>query len=159
MLSINLLLAIAWLFLTGEFTPGNFAIGFVLGYIALAVADRTASPDGAMTHYLQRVPKLIRLVFYFLWTIIVANFRMAKAVISPLDRLSPAIVAVPLDLESEIGITLLANWITLTPGTLSLEISEDQKTIFIHTYQCTDVDAFRAQIKNEFEHRIKEIAA
>ncbi len=159
MLGINLLLAIAWLFLTGEFTPANFVIGFVISYFALLWANRTTPADSAITRYLRTVPRLIKLVFYILWTIILANFRMAKAILSPLDQLSPAIVAVPLDLESQIGITLLANWITLTPGTLSLEIAEDNRMIYIHTYQCTDVDAFRAQIKDDFERRIKEIAS
>ncbi|MGB1252078.1 MAG: Na+/H+ antiporter subunit E [Candidatus Promineifilaceae bacterium] len=159
MLSVNLLLAIAWIVLTGEFTPANFATGFLLGYLMLLWADKGTAADSPASRYLKRVPKIITLVFYFLWTIIVANFRMAKAVLSPLSHLNPAIVAVPLDIQGPIGIMLLANWITLTPGTLSLEIAEDRQTIFIHTFQCTDVDAFRAEIKNDFERRLIEVSA
>ena len=157
MFGINLLLAFSWLVLTGEFTPANFAIGFGISYLALLWADRATPADTPMSLYLRRVRKIISLLFYFLWTIVVANFRMAKAVLWPLSHLKPAIVAVPLDLNSPIGITLLANWITLTPGTLSLEVAEDNNTIYIHTYQCTDVDAFRNEIKDNFERRIKEL--
>ncbi len=157
MLGINLLLAVSWLVLTGEFTPGNLVIGYIIGYLTLLWADEATLPDSAMSRYLRRVPKIIALVFYFLWTVIVANFRMARAVLSPLSRLHPAIVAVPLDITDPIGITLLANWITLTPGTLTIEVAEDTKTMYIHTFQCPDVEAFRAEIKNAFERRIMEL--
>ena len=158
MLGINLLLAISWLVLTGEFTPANFAIGFAIGYLALRWADRARPEDSPMSRYLRRVPKIINLIFYFLYTIVMANFRMAKAVLSPLSQLNPAIVAVPLDITSPIEITLLANWITLTPGTLSLEVADDNSVIYIHTFQCTDVEAFRNEIKQNFERRIKEVS-
>lgn len=157
MLGINLLLAFSWLVLTGEFTPGNFAIGYLIGYLMLLWADKATPPGNPMSRYLRRVPKIISLVFYVLWTIIIANFRMARAVLSPLKRLNPAIVAVPLDIKNPLGITLLANWITLTPGTLSLEIADDNSTLFVHTFQCDDVQAFRDDIKNAFERRIMEL--
>ena len=160
MLAVNLLLAIAWLILTGEFTPANFVIGFGLGYFMLFWVDKSTPQDSPMSRYLKRVPKILLFVVYFLWSIVVANFRMAKAVIYSLftlDHLQPAIVAIPLDLTNSAEITLLANWITLTPGTLTLEISADNSTIFVHTYQCPDVAAFRAEIKNDFERRIMEI--
>lgn len=160
MLAVNIILAFAWLVLTGEFTPANFAIGFGLGYFMLSWVDKSTPQDSAMSRYLKRVPKILLFMLYFLWSIVVANFRMAKAVLWSLftfDHLLPAIVAVPLDLTNSAEITLLANWITLTPGTLTLEISEDNSTIYIHTFQCPDVVAFRAEIKNNFERRIMEI--
>lgn len=157
MLGINLVLAFSWLVLTGEFTPGNLAIGYIIGYLMLLWADKAASPDSPMSRYLHRVPKIISLFFYFLWTVITANFRMARAVLSPLSRLNPAIVAVPLDITDPLGITLLANWITLTPGTLTIEVANDNSTLYVHTFQCPSVDAFRAEIKDSFERRIMEL--
>lgn len=157
MLGINLLLAFSWVVLTGEFTPGNFAIGYLIGYLMLLWADKASTPDSPMSRYLSRVPKIFFLFFYFLWTIVVANFRMARAVLSPLSKLNPAIVAVPLDLSDPIAITILANWITLTPGTLTIEVAEETNTLYVHTFQCADVAAFRAQIKDSFERRIMEL--
>lgn len=157
MLAINLLLAISWLLLTGEFTPGNFATGFILGYLMLLLANKATPENTAMTRYLRRIPDTIKFSFYFIWTIVIANFRMALAVVSPLDRLNPAIVEVPLDIKGDLAITLLANWITLTPGTLTIEVADDKSSMFVHTYHCTDVEAFRTEMKESFEQRIREL--
>jgi multicomponent Na+:H+ antiporter subunit E len=69
----------------------------------------------------------------------------------------PAIVAVPLDLTSDFQITLLANLITLTPGTLSLDISDDKKILYVHGMYVDDVDEFRRSIKQGFEKRVQEL--
>ena len=62
----------------------------------------------------------------------------------------------PLDLKSDAGITVLANLITLTPGTLSLDVSPDRKTLFVHALHVEDPDAFRREVKEGFERRVKE---
>ncbi|MFN8643851.1 MAG: Na+/H+ antiporter subunit E [Candidatus Binatia bacterium] len=94
---------------------------------------------------------------FFAWELLLANLRVAWLVISPRPRLKPAIVALPLDLTSDAGIQLLAATITLTPGTLSVDLSSDRRTLYVHTVDGgDDVDAFVHATKASFERRIKE---
>ena len=159
MFGVNLILAIAWIALTGEFTFINLLVGFGVGYAMMLLTSKAMPSESAMPRYVRSFIQITGFVSYVLWTIILANFRMAKAVLQSPERLNPAIVAVPLDLTSSAEITVLANWITLTPGTLTLEVSEDRSHIFVHTIQCDDVEAFRDDIKHNFERRIQEVFA
>ena len=71
--------------------------------------------------------------------------------------MKPGIVAIPLDAKTDLEITFLANLITLTPGTLSLDCSEDRKTLYIHSMYIDDLEKFRAEIKNTLEKRLLEV--
>ena len=86
-----------------------------------------------------------------------ANLRVAIEVLTPQQRMRPAIVAIPLDVRRDFEITLLANLITLTPGTLSLDVSSDKRVLYVHSMYVDDIDAFRREIKNGFERRVKEL--
>lgn len=158
MFGVNLILAAAWLALTGELTLPNTIVGLILGYSALWLMHKAQGDESPTSSYIHRVPRIFRFIGTFIRTILQSNLTMAKAVISPLDQLKPAIVGIPLDITHPRAITLLANWITLTPGTLSLEVSEDQKTLFVHTFDVGEsVETFRQQIKNDFERRVMEV--
>jgi multicomponent Na+:H+ antiporter subunit E len=150
---LNILLAIVWIALTGSFTPSNLVIGFVLSYLLLWMTQRLIAPTG----YFTKVPRVIAFAFFFMREIIKANLRVAKIVLSPRLSVHPAVVAIPLDATSNAEITLLANLITLTPGTLFLDVSEDRCIIYVHAMEVDDLDAFRANIKNGFERRVMEI--
>lgn len=152
-LLFNTLLALAWLALTGTFTPGNFLIGFVLGYSLLWLTQRLMAPS----QYFTKVPQVLVFVVFFLKELIQASFRMALMVVQPRPNIRPAIVAIPLDAQSDAEITLLANLITLTPGSLFLDISEDRCVMYVHTIFVDDVDLFRHRIKRGFERRIMEV--
>jgi len=89
--------------------------------------------------------------------LIVANFSVAYYVLAPQDRMRPAVQAIPLEPAKDISITLLANLITLTPGTLSLDVSPDRKYLFIHNIGVTDIEKSRKEIKETFERRILEV--
>lgn len=157
MLIANIILTITWVLLTGEITLTNLAIGFILGYLLLTLVSRSTASE-RLSSYVARWPRLLRFVGYFVGSIIMANVRMTIAIFSPLHRLNPAIVAIPLDVQSSAEITLLANWITLTPGTLSLEVSADRSTLFVHTFDGgADIEAFRQEIKTKFEKRVQEV--
>jgi len=152
-LLLNLLLAMAWVALTGQFLISNFIIGFSVAYLILWLAQVEADPAG----YFSKVPKTIALLCFFLWELIKANLRVAYEVISPRWHMRPGVVAVPLDVKTDLEITLLANLITLTPGTLSLDVSSDRAVLYVHSMYIGDVDEFRRQIKDGFERRIREI--
>ncbi len=152
-LLLNLLLALAWVFLTGKLEFINLVEGFILGYIILWISKSALGG----TKYFQRIPKAIGFVFYFLKELIIANLKVAFDILTPKDYMKPGIIAVPLDAKTDLEITLLANLITLTPGTLSLDVSHDKKILYIHTLYVDDPEKFRREIKNGMERRLLEV--
>lgn len=150
---VFLVLALSWVAFTGEVSLGNLLEGAVLSVLILALARFRARRGFRFS----KVPKAIGLLAYFLKELLLANAAVAKSVLSSAASLSPGIVAVPLDLTSSAGITTLANLITLTPGTLSIDVSEDRRTLFVHALHVGDPEAFRREVKEGFERRVKEV--
>ncbi len=149
----NIALALAWAAVTGNFTFGNLVVGFSIGLLILIFTRRiVGSPD-----YLIKVRQVISLVLFFLWELIKSNLRVAYDVLTPKHHMRPGVLAIPLDAQTDAEITLLSNMITLTPGTLSLDISADRKTLYLHDMYIDDVDAARRRIKHGFERRILEV--
>lgn len=149
----NLLLTFVWVALTGDFSIQNYIFGFVLNFFILWVITR----DNSQGRYFTIIPKIIAFVFFFLWELFKANLQVAYEVITPKFRMTPGIVKVPLTIKSDLGITFLANMISLTPGTLSLDVSNDKKVLYVHSMYITDREEFINGIKNGFEKRIMEI--
>jgi multicomponent Na+:H+ antiporter subunit E len=153
MFLLNILLAIAWVALTGEFTAGNFFIGFIIVYLLLVLTR----PSSNARTYTARIQRIVSFSLFFLKELILSSLWVTVQVLSPTFKMEPAVVGVPLDVRSEAGITLLGNLITLTPGTLTLEVAEDRSQIFVHAMHVDDVDTFRQEIKQGFERRIIEV--
>lgn len=153
MFLLDVLLALAWVALTGQFTLANLVVGLVLGYVMLWLLQRTLGPF----HYFELVRRLPGFALFFLWEMIKANLQVAAAVLTPRYHLRPGVIAVPLEARTDSEITLLANLITLTPGTLSLDVSTDRRVLYVHTMHLTDPDAFRQEIKEGFERRLLEV--
>jgi multicomponent Na+:H+ antiporter subunit E len=152
-LVFNLLLALAWTAITGQFTPGNFAAGLVVGYLALLLAgDRSRTRTYAI-----KVPRALGLLLFFLRELIAANIRVAIEVITPWHSMRPAVVAVPLDLRNDAGLLLLTSMITLTPDSLSLMVSDDRRILYIHCMYVPDAVEYRRRIKEDYERRILEL--
>jgi multicomponent Na+:H+ antiporter subunit E len=148
-----IVLALLWVAVTRSATAGNFAIGVSLAYVVLALARRV--PPIAVT--LRRVVLGIALVLYFVWELVLSNLRIAYDILSPRFRFTPGVVGVRLDARTDLEITVLANLITLTPGTLSLDVSPDRRVLYIHTMHVGDRDAFERSIKDGFERRVLEV--
>jgi len=153
MFLLNLLLALAWMALTGTIDALAFAEGFVLGYIAI----RISRSDDRGTNYAATIRRSVEFILFFLWELLKANLRVMYDVLTPTHHMRPAVVAVPLDAESDVEITLLANLVTLTPGTLSLDVSDDRATLYVHTMYVDDVEEFRRQIKEGFERKLLKV--
>lgn len=154
MLTLNLLLAIVWVLLTGDISLGNLLGAFIVSYGVLWLLKDVLGTR-LSGQYFVKSSLLLRLIPYVLWTIVLANLRMALVVLSPLDKLKPAIVSIPLELRHPAGVTLLANWITLTPGTLSLDVSAERTHLLVHTFdRGQGVNTFRRTIKEEYEARL-----
>jgi multicomponent Na+:H+ antiporter subunit E len=155
MLLLNVLLALAWAVLVSQVDLPNLIFGFGLGAVMLYLARNQL---GGANEYFRKMRRVVQFVGYVLWEIVLANVQVARAVLfTPVAKLRPGIVAVPLDLETDAEITMLANLITLTPGTLSLEVSDDRKTLFVHAIAVGDAEAFRAATKSGFEHAVREV--
>lgn len=150
---LNIILAFTWMFLNGDLDFLNFVEGFVIGFIILWMSTHTETSK----QYFIKSYKTLSFSIYFIYELIIANLRVAYDVITPRHRMNPAIIAVPLDLKSEMGITMLANVITLTPGTLSLDVSSDKKFLYVHAAYVKDKSEFINEIKNGFEKKLLEI--
>ena len=150
---LNILLSLAWIGLTGEFTPANFIGGFVLGYAILWLTDRGTADTG----YFVKVPRVIGFLFYFAWEVIQSNLKVMAEVFSLRQNMKPGIVAIPLDAKTDLEITMFANLITLTPGTLSLDVSEDRSTLYVHSMFVEDAASFRKALKEQMEKRLLEV--
>lgn len=154
-LLINLGLASIFMFLTDSFTLSGFVFGFILGTVFLF-----AFLVRSMKHlYLYRIWKIIVLISVFTRELIVACFSVLKSVFLPISRLNPGIIAMPVDFDTAFELVLFCNMVTLTPGTLTLDVAPDNKTIYIHVLDCSDEAAVIAHIQKEFVDRIKEVKA
>jgi multicomponent Na+:H+ antiporter subunit E len=152
-LFINMLLAFVWMFLTASFLPSTLIEGFLIGYVVLWLGR----PLYDTSSYFKKFNQVISFLFFFMREMVVATARVAYIVIKPEIDIQPGIIAVPLDIKTNAEITLLANLITLTPGTLSLDVSSDGRVIYVHTMHVSDVDEFRREIKQGFERRVGEL--
>ncbi len=131
----------------------NLITGLVFGYVMLWLMRHILEE----TTYFFKVPQIIIFIGFFLWELLWANLRVAYNVLAPLDKIRPGIIAIPLDIETDAEITLLANLITLTPGTLSLDVSDDRKFLYIHNIYVSSPEESRREIKEGFERRVKEV--
>ncbi|MCT4654866.1 MAG: Na+/H+ antiporter subunit E [Cohaesibacter sp.] len=149
---INILLALAWGAISGSFSELNLMFGFVLGMISLFLIREQV---GTLS-YLFRTKRVISLIWLFLYELVLSAYRVAKIAIQPKINVRPGFFAYELQTDRDHEITLLANLITLTPGTLSVDVTSDKKYLHIHAIDIDDVEAMRADIKNGFERKIME---
>jgi multicomponent Na+:H+ antiporter subunit E len=166
MIWLNVLLALAWVAVNGSYTPADWLVGLIFGFLVLWVSWRAFfdEPFSARAYFrfhspnpLLMVWRWMRFIAFGFVEIVKSNITVARAVLSPRLKLDPGIVAIPLDLKSDAGITTLANLITLTPGTVTLDVSSDRKTLYIHAFSVGDVEALRRDTKALFERRVQEL--
>lgn len=152
---INILIGLLWLILTADFTFVNLVFGLVLGFFALWLTNVKSSK----TNYFTKVPKAFSLLGFFLVELFKANLKIAYDVVTPYTHyhMNAGIVAVPLTANTEVEITFLANLITLTPGTLCIDVSDDKSVMYVHFMYFKDEKEARRQIKEGFEKRLLEI--
>lgn len=150
---IHLILALLWATMTGAFTLGNVCIGLFIGWAILYAAQ----PVLGASAYLRRIRASISLIGFVLFELVVANARVAAAVILPGRYLRPGVVAVPLEARTDLEIALLSNTITLTPGTFTLELSEGRDVLYVHALNLDSAEALIEEIKSNYERRVLEV--
>jgi multicomponent Na+:H+ antiporter subunit E len=146
-LFLNLLLALTWCAASGAVSTQNFVLGFIVGFAILSV--QTEISRGGK--YRKKVWHVIVFALYFLREVFVGAIDVALAVIWPFRPIRPGIVALPLAARTTIQQTLLANAMTLTPGTMSVELSPDGKTLYVHVMDMESADEVRRKFKNGLE--------
>lgn len=154
---IVIVLALGWAAITGNFSGLNLLFGAAIGALAVLLLRSAFAPPRA----LRKLRRIISLAVLFLYELMVSAIRVAVIVMTPdlKSALRPAIVAVPLTVKSDAEITLLANLITLTPGTLSVDVSDDRSLLYVHVLTLSTREALIADIASGFETKVKEVFA
>lgn len=153
-LGTNLLLAVLWASLIGPFSASNLLVGAIVGYVIMRLCGGgTDNPT-----YIRRVLAILKLGAFTVKELVVANLRVALYTVSSLRTLRPAVLRVPLEPEStDAEITLLSTLITLTPGTLTIDVTESRDALFVHVMHVEDAAETIREIKHGFERRVLEV--
>jgi len=144
----NLILAVAWAILFEGFTWLTLLSGFFAGYGVLWLLQPLT---GGGSRYFLRVWYWVKLIVLFLYELIVSSLAVLWDIFTPQHRARPAIIDMPLDVKSDVGILLVTNLISLTPGTLSIDVSEDRSTLRVHAMFAEDPDAVSHALKSGME--------
>ncbi|MEO1750352.1 Na+/H+ antiporter subunit E [Thiofaba sp. EF100] len=150
---LSLTLLVLWLLLNNSLSAGQLLLGSLL---AVLIPRLTAAfwPEQVR---IRRPGVLLRFVGIVLWDILVANFIVARRILGPVEALQPGFMRIPLDVQSPLAISLLANTISLTPGTVSCDVSPDRRFLLVHALHVTDVEAEIRQIKSRYERPLQEV--
>ncbi|WP_102958721.1 Na+/H+ antiporter subunit E [Mangrovicella endophytica] len=149
---MNLVLALIWVTVSGSFSLVNLVFGFCLGALSLLLVREHVGAVG----YLSRTRRILSLLLLFIRELLMSAWRVARVVCRPTIDVRPGIFAYPLTVDRDLEIALLANLITLTPGTLSVDVSADRRTLYVHALDCSDPDGARRDIADGFERKILE---
>ncbi|MBB1074999.1 Na+/H+ antiporter subunit E [Rhodoferax sp. 4810] len=147
------ILMVIWLLLNNTLAPGHMVLGLLLGW-AIPRFTLAFWPDQVRIY---RPASLLRFTGVFLWDVLVANMTVARLVLVGPKALNPLFVSVPLDLTNDLALSVLANTICLTPGTVSADLSADRRFLLVHALDCTDPDDLVRTIKLRFEAPLREI--
>lgn len=152
-------LPVVWCLVSGQITLGSVLLGLLFGVVVVTPfsklyrLDEVVHPTG---DWLSKIPKKLVYFYVLIKEIIKANIVVAKIVIQPKIDIKPGIIAVPIRTKTNIGITGIANTITLTPGTLTVDISEDKSVLYVHSIDATDPQGVRDSIRDDLEHYVLE---
>ena len=162
-LSTFILCAFLWILFTGRFAVQELIVGALVSAVVASFAARYLIHDSAF--WLLHPKRLFSMLFYciilFPWQLIKANVDVARRALSPSLPVNPGIVKIPVDLESDYGKAMLADSITLTPGTITMDITEEdgQTYYYVHWIDVKDTDGVKAgeAIKGAFEKWVRRV--
>lgn len=149
---LSLILLVLWLLLVNDLSVGHLLLGTLLGW-AVPLYTARFWPESVTV---RRPVVLLRFVLVVLYDIVVANVTVARLILGATENLKPAFVVMPLEVRSETAISLLANTISLTPGTVSTFVSADRRCLVIHSLHTTDEETMIATIRERYERPLKE---
>ena len=150
---LSAILVVIWLLLVNQLNVGHLLLGMLLGW-AVPLYTARFWPDQVRV---RRPLLLLRFITVVLYDILVANVAVARLILGRQERLEPAFLVLPLRLRSDVAISLLANTISLTPGTVSTYLSADRRCLIIHSLHTTEPEELLATIRQRYETPLKEI--
>jgi len=153
-LLLNVFLAFGWMFLKGSKEADTFIIGYIIGLLLIFLTRRFFTGR----FYLYRALSILKLLIIFMRELILANYAVLKSILQPNAKLTPGIFAMKTVLTTDWQITILSNLITLTPGTLVIDISEDNSTLYIHAMDISNKEETIKAIQDSFEKAILEVS-
>lgn len=151
---LNLILALTWSALQGELNASNFIIGFFVSAAVVYVFRSLFFQPS----YFAKIGLGVRLTLVFFRELFMSNVSVLWIVLTPRLQVRSGVIAVPTDLRGDVALTLLANMITLTPGTLTLDISPDRRYLFVHTLNLDDPEDVKLDIYQAFEVYLRELS-
>jgi multicomponent Na+:H+ antiporter subunit E len=151
---LNFFLAFVWMFLKVSYDPVTFLVGYFFGLLIIYAFRRFFDSR----FYLLRVAAVLNLLLIFMRELILSNIAILKVILKPKLDIRPGIFALETELTEDWEITVLSGLITLTPGTLVIDVSDDNKVLYIHAMDIGDVDESISSIKNSFEKAIMEVS-
>lgn len=150
---LGLIFVAIWVTITGSASVANILLGVAISALSLGLVRHQLGITGV---YWLRPLRILSLVLLFFKELALSAWTVATLVLRRNMNLKPGIFAYPLAVTSDFEITLLANLITLTPGTLSVDVSPDRRTLYVHALDCSDVEATKRDIAAGFEKKIME---
>lgn len=150
---LSLVLWVIWLLLNNTVGAGHMVLGFVL---AILIPFLTSGFWPEKTR-INSPPTLFKYLAIVLWDILIANMVVAKLILGRNDKLQPAFFNIELDIQTPLGISLLANTISLTPGTVSCDLSADRRHLLIHALHVDDIPDTIKHIKQRYEAPLKKV--
>ncbi|AZB44957.1 Na+/H+ antiporter subunit E [Bacillus sp. FJAT-42376] len=151
---LNFFIAFMWMFLQNTYTLGTFAVGFFFGLLMIFGMRRFFSSR----FYFLNVLAVLTLLMIFIKELIKANLSVLQIILTPKMKMTPGIFAYQTELKKDWEITVLSNLITLTPGTLVVEVSADNQTLYIHAMDIGSAEEAKKDIRDSFEKAIKEVS-
>jgi multicomponent Na+:H+ antiporter subunit E len=159
-LVLSIILSVLWCILQNSVTPQNLVVGFVLGAI-LTLALRETVRWRLKARDVFSIKKAYNLVNYLLHLgleIVAANINVTGLILNPKSKIRPGILEVPLDVEGDVSVTAFANSITLTPGTITMVVSGDQKALYVHTLDIEEPQQSKNEMKDCLEKYILRLS-
>lgn len=149
---LNILLAVLWCFTWGSFDFFTFGTGFALAYFLLGLYSRVTNVRG----YGSKVRDLLRFGLYFARVVLVANVQIAYEILTPGLKATPRIVRFDVTGLTALQRTMLVNAINLTPGTITVDVGPDRRTLYVHCMYARDYDDAQRQL-NDLKTRMLEM--
>ncbi len=151
-------LAVTWMFLRGSLTILSFVEGLFFGIIAAIITRAIIRPDvvEAFPRVLRRLPAFLRYLGFFIFSVLEGNLDVTYRALHPRSQVHPGILAVDVKGRSELEVTMIANTITLTPGTLTMDVNMEMGLMFVHTINALDMERVREGLK-EVERHVRRV--
>lgn len=156
--TLTILLGVLWCFLSGALSVANFAMGLLMGTVTLVLFHPFFPWRPSAARLLRKIPAFLRYTPRFLYELVKANVQVVYLVLHPKMPIRPGIISLAIRHRSPLGTTLLANSISLTPGTLTMEVSPDERTLYIHTLDIRHPEEVREGIRRGLEDYTLKVA-